>query len=122
MNLRLINIKELGGIQPQDQKWLRGKEMAHFPSIENAYLTILDGRIADFGPMNECPSDDMAVQDCTRRCVMPAFVDAHTHLVYSGTREEEFNMRLQGATYEAIAAAGGGILNSAKKVGDASEA
>ena len=47
---------------------------------------------------------------------MPAFVDSHSHLVYAGTREEEFNLRLNGASYEEIAAAGGGILNSAAKV------
>ena len=47
---------------------------------------------------------------------MPAFVDSHSHLVCAGTREEEFNLRLKGASYEEIAAAGGGILNSAAKV------
>lgn len=91
--------------------------MADFPTIDDAFLTITDGKISDFGPMSECPSDELDTYDCTGRCVLPAFVDSHSHLVYAGTREQEFNLRLKGASYEEIAAAGGGILNSAKKVG-----
>jgi imidazolonepropionase len=117
MNLRLIHIAHLGGIRPLTTKVLRGKEMADFPTIDDAFLTITDGKISDFGPMSECPSDELDTYDCTDRCVLPAFVDSHSHLVYAGTREQEFNLRLKGASYEEIAAAGGGILNSAKKVG-----
>jgi len=66
--------------------------------------------------MSECPQDETTTQDLTGRCVLPAFVDSHSHLVYAGTREQEFNLRLKGASYEEIAAAGGGILNSAGRV------
>ena len=116
MNLRLINIKQLGGVHPPDTIALRGKALDHFPFIENAYLTLRDGKIEDFGPMTQCPRDETPTQDLTGRCVLPAFVDSHSHLVYAGTREQEFNLRLKGASYEEIAVAGGGILNSAGRV------
>ena len=116
MNLKLINIKSLGGVHKEGIKWLRGADLAHFPTIENAYLIIKEGKISSFGPMGNCPQDELPVQNCSGQHVMPAFVDSHSHLVYAGTREEEFNLRLKGASYEEIAAAGGGILNSAAKV------
>ena len=116
MNLKLINIKSLGGVHKESIKWLRGADLAHFPTIENAYLIIKEGKISSFGPMGNCPQDELPVQNCSGQHVMPAFIDSHSHLVYAGTREEEFNLRLKGASYEEIAAAGGGILNSAAKV------
>lgn len=116
MNLKLINIKSLGGVHKEGIKWLRGADLAHFPTIENAYLIIKEGKISSFGPMGNCPQDELPVQNCSGQHVMPAFVDSHSHLVYAGTREEEFNLRLKGASYKEIAAAGGGILNSAAKV------
>ena len=106
----------MGGVHKEGIKWLRGADLAHFPTIENAYLIIKDGKISSFGPMGNCPQDELPVQNCSGQHVMPAFVDSHSHLVYAGTREEEFNLRLKGASYEEIAAAGGGILNSAAKV------
>jgi imidazolonepropionase len=116
MNLRLINIKQLGGVHPLNTKALRGKALDQFPLIENAFLTLRNGKIAEFGPMSECPQDETPTQNLTGRCVLPAFVDSHSHLVYAGTREQEFNLRLKGASYEEIAVAGGGILNSAGRV------
>lgn len=116
MNLRLINIKQLGGVHPLNTKALRGKSLDQFPLIENAFLTLRNGKIEEFGPMSDCPQDETPTQDLTGRCVLPAFVDSHSHLVYAGTREQEFNLRLKGASYEEIAAAGGGILNSAGRV------
>ncbi|MCH1405758.1 MAG: imidazolonepropionase [Schleiferiaceae bacterium] len=116
MNLRLINIKQLGGVHPLNTKALRGKALDLFPFIENAFLTLRNGKIAEFGPMSDCPQDETPTQDLTGRCVLPAFVDSHSHLVYAGTREQEFNLRLKGASYEEIATAGGGILNSAGRV------
>ena len=103
MNLRLINIKQLGGVHPLNTKALRGKALDQFPLIENAFLTLRNGKIEEFGPMSECPQDETTTQDLTGRCVLPAFVDSHSHLVYAGTREQEFNLRLKGASYEEIA-------------------
>jgi imidazolonepropionase len=106
----------LGGILPEGTTALRGHEMRTFSTIENAFLTIENGKISGFGSMAEFSPNDYQTLDASGQCVMPAFVDSHSHLVYSGTRESEFNMRLQGASYEEIAAAGGGILNSASRV------
>ncbi|MDA0741903.1 MAG: imidazolonepropionase [Bacteroidetes bacterium] len=121
MNLRLVNIKQLGGVHPLNTKALRGKALDQFPWIEHAFLTLRNGKIEEFGPMSECPQDETPTQDLTGRCVLPAFVDSHSHLVYAGTREQEFNLRLRGASYEEIAAAGGGILNSAGRVAETSQ-
>lgn len=121
MNLRLVNIKQLGGVHPPNTKALRGKALDQFPLIEHAFLTLRDGKIEEFGPMSACPQDETPTQDLTGRCVLPAFVDSHSHLVYAGTREQEFNLRLKGASYEEIAAAGGGILNSAGRVAATSQ-
>lgn len=101
---------------PEGTTALRGHEMRTFSTIENAFLTIENGKISGFGSMAEFSPNDYQTLDASGQCVMPAFVDSHSHLVYSGTRESEFNMRLQGASYEEIAAAGGGILNSASRV------
>ena len=121
MNLRLVNIKQLGGVHPPNTKALRGKALDQFPLIEHAFLTLRDGKIEEFGPMSACPQDETPTRDLTGRCVLPAFVDSHSHLVYAGTREQEFNLRLKGASYEEIAAAGGGILNSAGRVAATSQ-
>jgi imidazolonepropionase len=116
MNLNVINIKELGGILPEGTTALRGQEMRTFSTLENAFLTIENGKISGFGSMAEFAQNDHQTLDVSGQCVMPGFVDSHSHLVYAGTREEEFNLRLQGASYEEIAATGGGILNSASRV------
>lgn len=119
----LTNIKQLAGILPMSTPMLRGTDMQQVNTINNAWLLIEDERIADFGEMESVPqvSGDTSVLDLEGRLVLPAFVDSHTHLVFAGTREDEFEMRLKGMSYEEIAAQGGGILNSAKKLHDASE-
>lgn len=120
----ILNIKELVGIQPEGKLVLRGSELGHVQSLKNAWLHIKEGKIAAFGEMNKLPEKNLErfiIIDATDRLVLPAFVDSHTHLVYAGTREDEFIMRLHGASYEQIADAGGGILNSANKLAAASE-
>ena len=71
-----------------------------------------------FGADKKIPSNKI---DATGKIVLPAWCDSHTHLVYSGSREEEFVDKIRGLTYAEIAAKGGGILNSAKKLNEASE-
>ena len=78
--------------------------------IERGWLRIADGRITALGA-GEPEGADMA-QDLGGRLVTPALIDCHTHLVFGGDRAREFEMRLQGATYEEIARAGGGILST----------
>lgn len=90
--------------------------MLEFTTISDAFLTIVDGLIAAFGPMSsldlsvECPDE---VIDLQGRSVLPAWCDPHTHIVYAGSRECEFVDKIRGLSYEEIACRGGGILNSA---------
>jgi imidazolonepropionase len=97
--------------------------MAELPILSNAYLAIQDGTIQEFGSMSDLPTGKSATKviDATDRFVFPSFVDSHTHLVFAASREEEFVMKIKGATYEEIAAKGGGILNSAKRLQQTSE-
>jgi imidazolonepropionase len=80
---------------------------------ENAALMVDGDRIAWRGPMSERPPADRAeVYDCRQRLLTPGLVDCHTHLVYGGDRADEFEQRLEGASYADIAASGGGIVST----------
>ncbi len=116
MDILFKNIKGLYGIREQGEKMVCGKDMSQFPGIENAWLMVRSGRIADYGSMENCPEKADEVHYLNGRYLIPAFVDSHTHIVFAGTREEEFIDRIRGLSYEEIAARGGGILNSAKKL------
>jgi imidazolonepropionase len=91
--------------------------------LENAAIVVRDGRIEWFGAEAEIPSAfaGAASHDLEGRIVTPGLVDCHTHLVYAGNRAEEFAMRLEGATYEDIAKAGGGIVSTVRNTRTASE-
>lgn len=90
--------------------------------IEHGAVVSLAGRIAYAGPDADLPATPGAkVVDCRGRWITPGLVDCHTHLVYAGNRAAEFEMRLAGASYEAIARAGGGIASSVRATRDASE-
>ena len=123
--LLIKNIKGLAGVFEKSPKWLAGKSMAAFPVIENAWLAVEDEKIIDFGRMEEWGGindwRDLDVVDAEGKFVLPAFCDSHTHLVFSAYREQEFKDRINGLTYEEIAAKGGGILNSAKRLAESSE-
>jgi imidazolonepropionase len=123
--LLLKNIKSLISVYTDAPQKLKGKEMSNLPCIENAWLACENGLIADYGPMSEFPGivdwKDLEVIDCSGKIVMPCFVDSHTHIVYSGNREQEFADRIKGLTYEEIAKRGGGILNSVKKLRETPE-
>lgn len=101
---------------------LKGDDLKNLSIIENAWLRIKDDRIESFGSMDQCnPIQNEETIDANGKVVLPSFVDSHTHLVFAGSREEEFVMRLHGKSYEEIAEAGGGILNSAKKLQEKTE-
>ncbi len=91
--------------------------------ILDAWLLSRDGRIADFGPMFSCPSpsDGEEVIDAGGGMLIPSFCDSHTHLVYAGSRDAEFLDKINGLSYEEIAARGGGILNSSDLLHSTSE-
>lgn len=96
--------------------------MGHLPVLEHAYLKIENGLISDYGPMDNLSDHDSDLVDCADRFVFPSYVDSHTHLIFAASREEEFELKIKGATYQEIAAKGGGILNSARKLQHSSEA
>lgn len=123
-----INIKSLMGVHSTPVTVLKGKEMDTIDRLDDAYLAVEDGRVADFGTMDDFKARyadgcgaDVAVHDLTGRYVIPAFVDAHTHIVYSGSREQEYEDKIRGLSYAEIAKRGGGILNTAARLHSTSE-
>ena len=123
MKLLLTNIHELLQVREEPIRFLKGKEMETLPVLKNAFLFVENDSIKDYGPMPQCPVPDESTEviDCEGRVVLPAWCDSHSHLVYAGNRETEFVDRIKGLTYEEIAAKGGGILNSAKKLRETPE-
>ena len=115
-SLLFKNIKQLIQIQEIGLSPIPGKMMAQLPMLEHAWLLVENGRIADYGEMSSCPALNIETIDASGKILMPSFVDCHTHIVFAASREEEFVMKIQGKSYEDIAAAGGGILNSATKL------
>jgi len=124
----ITNIKQLVGVRetnkPDSHKVLRGKELAELPVTENAYLVIEAGSIAEYGEMSSIQNSTLKTKnkiDAAGQMVLPCWCDSHTHLVFASSREEEFVDKIKGMSYAEIAARGGGILNSARKLNDTSE-
>src|SRR5690348_15295538 len=104
-NIRsLVNTRTETGI-------LRREEMKELPCIDDAFLYAEDGIIKAFGKMRDMPEHLAAsdVIDADGRYVLPCWCDSHTHLVFAASREEEFVDKINGLSYAAIAARGGGI-------------
>lgn len=117
----ITNIKYLVNVRENTGR-LRGNQLAEMPIIENAYLKISDGRIVEFGKMeNLYHFGDYQVFDAENKSILPAWCDSHSHLVFAAPRETEFIDKIKGLSYAEIAAKGGGILNSAKKLAETSE-
>ena len=122
MRLLIKNIRTLAGILPLETKCLKGAEMNSAEQIHGAFLLVEDGIIVRFGKMEELGEVEAdEVLDAEGRVVFPAFCDSHSHIVYAGSREGEFRDKIAGMTYEEVAARGGGILNSADRLAEASE-
>ena len=119
------NIKTLVQVRDASVLKVSGAEMKELPCIENAWLAVDNGLIADYGSMNDFPGIEdwkgLEIIDCEGKIIMPCYADSHTHIVYAGNREGEFVDRINGLSYEEIFARGGGILNSAKKLSEATE-
>lgn len=97
--------------------------VAAYGAVEDGVVAARDGRIVYVGPQTDAPRFEASEMiDCGRRWITPGLIDCHTHLVYGGDRAHEFELRLQGASYEEIARAGGGILSTVKATRAASEA
>ena len=116
----ITNIKLLVNTRNSSQP-LRGKELSELPSIENAYLIVEDGLIAEYGSMSDLKpqiSDLKQTIDASGQFILPCWCDSHTHLIFAASREEEFVDKIKGKSYAEIAAKGGGILNSAKRLNE----
>ncbi|HQW92991.1 MAG TPA: imidazolonepropionase, partial [Ferruginibacter sp.] len=124
MTTLITNIKQLVNTR-EESRLLRGKALSELPYIENAFLLIEDGIIADYGHMYELELKvsqlPKHIVDAHGQFVLPAWCDSHTHIVFARTREEEFIDKIKGMSYAEIAAKGGGILNSAAKLHDVAE-
>lgn len=147
MAILIINIKELILVEDSRRPMVSGEAMSKLDTITNGWLYLEGDRIIDFGKMpvgkdvqiqtvksditgflagisgftGTTPPDSVEVIDAAGRMVFPGFCDSHTHLVYAGSREIEYIDKIRGLSYEEIARRGGGILNSARRLHDASE-
>lgn len=114
MKTLIKNIGQIAGIVEEGVLRKEGAAMSETGTLDSAWLLIDNERIADFGPMDALPSEEgCGVIDADGGMVLPAFCDSHTHIVFAGTREQEFLDKIEGLSYAEIAAHGGGILNSA---------
>lgn len=122
MSLLVKNIGTLVGIDESGRLRVEGKAMADITTLENAWLLTDGERIKDYGTMDKYPSvEDCEVLDAEGGWLFPSFCDSHTHIVYAGSREQEFLDKINGLSYEEIAKRGGGILNSADRLHETSE-
>ena len=122
MALLVKNIGTIVGIDSAHRERIVGAQMDSMESINAAWLTAEDGIITAFGEMSQCPDcRDFEVFDAEGGTLFPSYCDSHTHIVYAGSREQEFLDKIHGLTYEQIAARGGGILNSAARLHNTSE-
>jgi imidazolonepropionase len=124
MTILIRNIASLFNVRSENNL-LRGEALAILPKLDDAYLIIENGLIADFGSMENLKSVKAKsfenIIDAFGQFILPAWCDSHTHIVFAGSREHEFVDKINGLSYAEIAAKGGGILNSANKLHEASE-
>jgi imidazolonepropionase len=121
--LLIKNIGTLAGIGAKGLP-LRKNDLSKLSALANAFLIIENGWIAEYGRMEEITPAQQTIAeqyDAGGGFVLPAWCDSHTHLVFAGSREEEWIDKLKGLSYAEVAERGGGILNSARKVQEATE-
>ena len=117
MSLLVKNIGCIVGIDESGRTRVSGKEMATIATLENAWLLTDGERIKDYGTMETMPGlNNVEIIDACGGWLFPSFCDSHTHIVYAGSREQEFLDKINGLSYEEIAKRGGGILNSADRL------
>ena len=104
--LLIKNIKTLVQVREAGILKVSGAEMKELPCIENAWLAVDNGLIADYGSMDDFPGIEdwkgLEIIDCEGKIIMPCYADSHTHIVYAGNREGEFVDRINGLSYEEI--------------------
>lgn len=129
MRIFIKNIKGLINVREELASPLAGAEMNDLPVLSNSYLVVANGKIVDFGEMDEFSSEQLSavessvnkVIDASNKYVFPSYCDSHTHLIYAGSRETEFMDKIRGLSYQEIARRGGGILNSVERLHNTSE-
>ena len=122
MSLLVKNIGCIVGTDESGRTRAAGEEMSNIGMLENAWLLTDGERICDYGTMDALPHEEgHEVIDAKGGWLFPSFCDSHTHIVYAGSREQEFLDKINGLSYEEIAKRGGGILNSADRLHDTSE-
>jgi imidazolonepropionase len=122
IDLLIVNADELVTLAGDNHKPRAGKQMREIGIMRNGALAIKDGRILAVGKTPDITKSFKAenVISANGKIVLPGFVDPHTHLVFAGSREEEFQMRIEGASYMEILKAGGGILRTVRETRKAS--
>ena len=116
------NIGCIVGIDERERTRVSGKDMSEIATLQNAWLLTDGTRIKDYGTMENIPAGEgHEVIDAEGGWLFPSFCDSHTHIVYAGSREQEFLDKINGLSYEEIAKRGGGILNSADRLHDTGE-
>lgn len=124
MTILFTNISQLVNVR-EESTLLRGKELSELPVIDKAFLMVEDDTIMTYGSMADLdwkvPVQPETVVNLKGQIVLPCWCDSHTHIVFSGSRENEFVDKIKGLSYAEIAARGGGILNSARKLNETSE-
>lgn len=123
MRLLVKNIAKIVGIDTARRERVCGADMAHTGTLDGAWLAVSDARIEAFGEQETMPDEATfdRVVDAAGGMLYPSFCDSHTHIVYAGSREQEFLDKINGLSYEEIARRGGGILNSADRLHESSE-
>ena len=125
MKIVIKNIAELVQTESTPKKWVAGADMKNISTIKDAFVEIENGIITGFGSMDNWSGIDnwsnTEIIDAEGGMIFPTFCDSHTHLVFAASREEEFVDRIKGLSYQEIAKKGGGILNSAEKLQNATE-
>ena len=122
VDLLIVNADELVTVAGGSQKPRKGKEMRELGIVHNGGLAIKDGKIAAVGKTTDVTKSFKAenVISAKGEVVLPGLVDPHTHFVFAGSREGEFQMRVEGASYMEILGGGGGILKTVKETRKAS--
>ncbi len=120
--LVIRNSAQLVRVSASGQRAKRGADLRDIAVIPDGAVVIRDGRIDWVGPSRELPAVPVgaAVIDASGKVITPGLIDSHTHLLFAGTRENEFEQRLQGLSYQEIAARGGGINATVRLVRQAS--
>ena len=123
VDMLITNASELVTLQGWSQKPALGVQMRDLGIVRKGSIAIHKGKIVAMGKASEIERNFSGKEcmDATGEVVMPGFVDPHTHLVFAGSREDEFEMRIEGASYMEILQKGGGILNTVRETRKASE-